>query len=110
MTRIKELREALGIKQEELALLCNVTQSTISLWEIGKTAPRKKALEKLSERFGVSAGYILGMDDSNPKPDISNIDFALSGEIRELTDDEKQDLLDYVRFKRAQKARQEAKQ
>lgn len=67
MTRIKELREALGIKQEELALLCDVTQSTVSLWEIGKTFPRPKALGKLSERFGVSAGYILGIEDDDTK-------------------------------------------
>lgn len=107
MTRIKELREALGIKQEELAMLCGVTQSTISLWEIGRTVPRKKALEKLSERFGVSAGYILGIEGEESAPAIGDIDFALSGEIRDLSDAEKQDVLDYVRFKRAQRARQE---
>ena len=84
MTRIKELREAFGIKQEELAMLCNVTQSTVSQWEIGRTAPRKKALEKLSERFGVSAGYILGIDDTRTIPDITDIDFALSGEISRI--------------------------
>ena len=105
MTRIKELREALGIKQEELAMLCGVTQSTISLWEIGKTVPRKKALAKLAERFGVSAGYILGIDSEDDAPDIGDIDFALSGEIRDLSDAEKQDVLDYVRFKRAQRAK-----
>ena len=71
--------------------------------------PRKKALEKLSERFGVSAGYLLGIDDASPEPDISNIDYVLSGELRDLTDDEKQDVLDYIHFKRAQKAKQEAK-
>lgn len=109
MTRIKELRDALGIKQDELAMLCGVSQSTISLWEIGKTVPRPKTLEKLAERFGVSAGYILGMEGNESGPEIGDIDFALSGEIRDLTDAEKQDVLDYVRFKRAQKARQEAK-
>ena len=71
MSRIKELREALGIKQEEIAMLCGVTQSTVSLWEIGKTVPRKKALETLANRFGVSAGYLLGIenDESAPNPD-----------------------------------------
>ena len=65
MSRIKELREALGKKQEEIAMLCGVTQSTVSLWELGKTAPRKKALEKLCKRFGVSAGYLLGLADDD---------------------------------------------
>lgn len=73
MTRIKELREALGIKQEELAMLCNVTQSTISLWEIGKTAPRRKALEKLADRFGVSAGYILGIEGESEDTDSKEV-------------------------------------
>ena len=105
MSRIKELREALGIKQEELAILCNVTQGTISLWEKGKTIPRKNALEKLSERFGVSIGYILGSEGGESEPNINDIDFALSGEIRDLSDAEKQDILDYIRFKRAQRAK-----
>lgn len=34
---------------------------------------------------------------------LSDVEFALYGEVRELTDDEKRDILDYVRFKRAQK-------
>lgn len=36
-------------------------------------------------------------------PDITSIDFALSGEISQLSDAEKKDILDYVRFKRQQK-------
>ena len=72
MTRIKELREALGIKQEEIAMLCGVTQSTVSLWEIGKTVPRKKALETLAKRFGVSVGYILGVEADSSEPQSDN--------------------------------------
>ena len=106
MTRIKELREQLGIKQDELALLCNVSQSTVSLWEIGKTVPRKAALEILSKRFNVPIGYILGVEDSD-EPDVDSIDLALSGEIRNMSSAEKQDVLDYILFKRQQKARQQ---
>lgn len=40
---------------------------------------------------------------------ISEIEFALSGEIHDLTEDEMRDVLDYVRFKRAQKVMQEAR-
>lgn len=36
-------------------------------------------------------------------PAISEIEFALSGEIHDLTESEMQDVLDYVRFKRAQR-------
>lgn len=106
MTRIRELREKLDIKQEEIAVLCNVNQSTVSLWESGKTVPRKKALGLLAERFGVTVGYLLGVEGNEDEAEIGDIDFALSGEIRDLTNDEKQDILDYVKFKKAQKARQ----
>lgn len=34
---------------------------------------------------------------------LSGIDFALSGEIHDLTDNEKQDILDYIRFKKSQR-------
>ena len=34
---------------------------------------------------------------------LSGIDFALSGEIHDLTDAEKQDILDYIRFKKSQR-------
>lgn len=39
-TELKARREALGISQTDLARLLNVKQSTISLWESGKRAPR----------------------------------------------------------------------
>ena len=105
MTRIKELREALGIKQEELAILCGVTQSTISLWEIGRTVPRKKALEKLAERFGVSAGYILGIEDAekqeSPGLELSEDELVLLERYRALGDEDKELLRsDALRMKR----------
>lgn len=105
MTRIKELRESLGIKQEELAMLCGVTQSTISLWEIGRTVPRKRALEKLAERFGVSAGYILGIENAEVQDiqrlDLSEDELVLLERYRALGDEDKELLRsDALRMKR----------
>lgn len=107
--RIKELRTGLMMKQEELARRCGVKQGAVSAWENGTSNPKPEALRIMSDIFGVPIGYILGADETGINSDLSGIDFALSGEIRELTDAEKQDLLDYVRFKRAQKAKQEGK-
>ena len=33
---------------------------------------------------------------------LEGIDFALFGEVKDLTDEQKQDILDYIRFKKAQ--------
>ncbi len=108
MNRIKELRKKHGLSQQELADALHVHQTAVSQWENGKTAPDLDNLQQMAKLFGVSTDYILGQSKptpSIPAPQLSDIDFALSGEIRELTDDEKQDLLDYVRFKLSQRGR-----
>lgn len=103
--RFKELRERAGLKQENIARICGVGQSAISSWEVGAATPRPNQLKKLCSFYGVSADYILGI--SGDDPDLSDIEFALAGAIRDLSDAEKQDVLDYVRFKRAQKLKQQ---
>lgn len=101
---IKELRKSLNMKQIDLARKCGVGQGAVSTWETGEVIPKLDALETLSTLFGVSVGYILGLEDT-PKenPEIESIDFVLSGEIRDLTDEEKQDVLEYVRFRKSRR-------
>lgn len=117
MNTVKQLLDRKGVLQKEFAIDIGVSQPTVSDWIHNKKDPRGENLQKVADYFGVSTGVIKGVIPlseyvarTSDVPDISEIDFALSGEIRDLTDDEKQDVLDYVRFKRAQKARQEAKQ
>lgn len=85
-----------------------VSRSAVAMWESG-TEPGNDMLQRLADHFNVTVDYLLGRTDDPTPPtldeQLSGIDFALSGEIRDLTDDEKQDILDYVRFKRAQKKR-----
>ena len=105
--RLKSLRENAKISQAMLAKKLGVAQSTVGMWESGKNKPENAKLEALANLFNVTTDYLLGRDEPVPPPtldeQLSDIDFALSGEIRDLTDDEKQDILDYVRFKRSQK-------
>lgn len=105
--RLKAMREQAHLSQAALAKKVGVAQSTVGMWESGRNKPENAKLEALANLFNVTTDYLLGRDDPTPSLDtqLSDIDFALSGEIRELSDDEKQDILDYVRFKRAQKKR-----
>ena len=106
--RLKAMREQAHLSQAALAKKVGVAQSTVGMWESGRNKPENAKLEALANLFNVTTDYLLGRDDPTPPVDdaqLSDIDFALSGEIRELSDDEKQDILDYVRFKRAQKKR-----
>ena len=39
MTTVKELRQAKGVTQKDIAKLMNVAQSTVCMWERGKAKP-----------------------------------------------------------------------
>lgn len=113
MNAVKQLLEMRGVLQKEFAIDIGVSQPTVSDWIHNKKDPRGENLQKVADYFGVSTGVIKGIIPipefiaiTSEVPDISDIDFALSGEIRDLSDAEKQDVLDYVRFKRAQKAKE----
>lgn len=60
---IKELRIEKDLQQKELAQVCNTTQDTISLWELGKRKPDADMIILLCKFFDVSADYLLGLED-----------------------------------------------
>lgn len=123
--RLKELREEKGMNQREFAADFGVSPATVGMWESGAREPRTlEQLQRIADYFHVTVDYLLGnvnepnfyldnesiLNDINsyetaPNLDqqLSGIDFALSGEIHDLTDAEKQDILDYIRFKKSQR-------
>ena len=62
MNRIRELRKAKGITQEELGKVLNVQKAAISKYEIGRVQPGADTLSKIAQYFGVSTDYVLGLD------------------------------------------------
>jgi len=60
MNRIRQLRNAKGMKQSDLANQLNVRANTISNWENEKSYPDPTSLQKLSEILGTSIDYLLG--------------------------------------------------
>jgi len=62
MTRIRQLREDIGMKQYELAAKMGVKQSSVHKWEYGMSYPTAENLMALADIFGVSMDYILGRD------------------------------------------------
>lgn len=106
MLRLKELRIKHGLSQIELAKKFNVAQNTVSNWENGSRQADYETLNNLANLFNVSVDYILGRTD-NPQQNIDQqlegIEFALYGEIKELTEEEKQDILNFVKFTKSQR-------
>ena len=61
--RLKQLREAKNLTQLRLAMELNVSQETISVYEIGKAVPPAEMLVKLADTLDTSVDYILGRTD-----------------------------------------------
>lgn len=61
--RIRELRKAKSLSQDQLAEKLNVTKQAISQYERGVRKPSVPILEALCDFFNVSSDYLLGKDD-----------------------------------------------
>jgi transcriptional regulator with XRE-family HTH domain len=60
-SRLKELRRAHGLSQDELAALTGLRQATLSRVERGGD-PAPRTVKVLAEFFGVPRPYLMGLD------------------------------------------------
>ena len=63
LNRIRALREEKKMTQVRLGIELDVTQETISAYEVGKHYPSVASLIKMSTLFDASTDYILGLSD-----------------------------------------------
>ena len=61
--RLKELRREKGLSARELAEKLCVRDSTIIRWESGKMMPTIDKLYDIASFFGVTADYLLGLEE-----------------------------------------------
>ncbi len=61
--RLKELRMEKGLTQEKLSKETNISQTTISAYETRRNRPSDDIIVIFCKYFGVSADYILGLED-----------------------------------------------
>lgn len=59
----KGARERSGLTQRDLATELGIDQSTVSLWEVGKTQPRAKLLPHLASILGCTIDELLAPDN-----------------------------------------------
>lgn len=68
--RIKELRLAAGLTQEELGEKLGLQKSAIAKYENGRVENIKRStIQAMADLFGVRPSYILGFDDEEDEPD-----------------------------------------
>ncbi len=100
--KLREQREKRGLSQGDMGAALQITRQAYSHYENGKREPSPGVLKKIAEILECSLDYLLEKD-ATPSLDeqLSDIDFALYGEVQDLTDEEKQDVLDYIRYKKS---------
>ena len=62
--RIREIRKANGLSQEEFGKIFHVTRQAVSNWETGKNYPDMELIVEISKRFGVSLDDFIKEDDT----------------------------------------------
>jgi transcriptional regulator with XRE-family HTH domain len=92
--RLKELREARNLSQEELADKLNIPRSSVSHYERPQKdkeirLPRRERLEKIADFFGVSVDNLLGREEKSEqqsKNTTNNLDELKEEEFRKWLD------------------------
>ena len=70
--RIAYKRKERGLSQEALGEQLNVSRQSIYKWESDAALPEIDKLIVLSKLFGVSVGWLLGVEEDTPKEDTQN--------------------------------------
>lgn len=113
--RIEDLCKSQGINMTQMCKEAGIPRGNLTDLKNGRTAILStKNLGKISNYFQVSMDYLLGNEqkkEPTTKSDeldlqLEGIDFALFGEVKEMTDEQKQDVLDYIKFKKSQQKRE----
>nr|DAV14646.1 MAG TPA: Repressor protein CI [Caudoviricetes sp.] len=65
MNRLKELRKAKKLTQEELAREIGISKITVLRWENGERQIKLDKAQKLADFFGVSIAHLLGYGDND---------------------------------------------
>ncbi|MCL2061984.1 MAG: helix-turn-helix domain-containing protein [Firmicutes bacterium] len=61
--RLKELRIEKGLSQRNLSKATGLSQPAIVHWENNKRVPNAEVVMVIANFFGVTAGYLLGLED-----------------------------------------------
>ena len=67
--RIAEKRKENGLSQEALGEELGVSRQSVYKWESGSALPEIEKLIAMSRLFGVTIGWLLGVEEAPPTPE-----------------------------------------
>lgn len=102
--KFKKRRIEMGLTQESFAEKFNelyyysFTKSTISNYENNLRTPEINVLTKLATFMSISIDYLLGIEKNNDDINLDAIEYALFTEVKELSPEMKEQIINYARF------------
>ncbi|WP_162595947.1 S24 family peptidase [Bacillus sp. CGMCC 1.16541] len=96
--RLRELRQKYGLSMDELGRKIGTKSSRISDWENEKTTPRSDFVVTASDFFEVTTDWLLKGTEHRGKMKFLNTDYDIAQLEKELSNDEKIFLSEYVNF------------
>ena len=84
--KIKELRQAKGLTQVDLAKELSVTKQCVSNWENNNIQPSVDMLVKISKYFSVTTDYLLCLDNHKTLS-FDNLTYTQITHINQIIDD-----------------------
>ena len=114
--RLSQALLTANMKAVELSSLSGIPKSSISQYLSGYAIPKTDRTYMIAKVLKVNPVWLMGYDvpmyENKQEPpqeeptldeQLDGVEFALWGEVKDLTDDEKQDILDFIKFKKSQR-------
>lgn len=105
--RIEMLCEKKKITVTEMCRKTNISRGSLTDLKANRSKSlSQKALSKIADYFEVSIDYVLGnnseSNENNLDEQLEGIDFALMSETEGLTNEQKQTVINYIKFLKSQ--------
>jgi transcriptional regulator with XRE-family HTH domain len=96
--KLRQARKAAGMTQKELAQAVELKHNAVSNWEKGVSSPDPDTIRRLCEILRMPPNFFFDTEESAA---LSGVEFALFGEVRQLSPEDQQDVLNFIRYKRS---------
>lgn len=97
--KLRQARKRRRMTQKELAEAVQAKHNSVSNWEAGKNQPDAGTIRRLCQVLEVDPNYFF--EAESVARQLSGVEFALFGEVRELSEQDQRDVLEFIRFKRS---------
>lgn len=94
--RLRQLRKEHGLTLEKMAKMINSNRGSLSRYELGEVELKQEFAKQLADFFDVSVDYLLGYSDAKHS-DVDDFVYILYNETRDLTTEQKQNILIIIR-------------